>query len=226
MFCSKCGAENEEGASFCKKCGNNLQEKINTPIKNENDKSIRRSKGKKMWLLLVVIIVLLILGGVGTILWQADILTEENDEDITRGYNASVTVEEVLEKEKTRKDIKSKIGGYMMESVFNKETQMFEYERIKTENLEEMNYLSYEGGKLFGIEAENIEFGFIYSDDRMSLNSISYKFSESNADEIEQKVSEKYEEYRDDEYWWSTEEYSVKIEEQDNGILVVVSFDK
>ena len=98
MFCSKCGAEYNEGTLFCPKCGMNLQG--NVPTGNVPNKFV---KEKKKWPI-AVIVTLLAIGGTGVVLWQSGMLGGENDDHtanvmndaIAGGYDEDSTVEELL----------------------------------------------------------------------------------------------------------------------------------
>ena len=224
MFCSRCGAEYGEGMSFCQKCGNDLRGNTSIPSQNIVHKPTKK-KRKKRWLI-AVIVVLLISGGAGIALWQLGIWTGWSD-NITRGYNASTTAEEVWEKEKAKKDTKEGIG-WICKETYNEQTDLYEYINEETEDPEEMSRLVYAGGKLFGMKAENIEFDFFHEG---RLSEIRYIFSKEESDyyKVKQKVSEEFKEYRivgkNGEYW-SIENYHVSIsdEEQNNEFRVRVFY--
>ena len=66
MFCTKCGAKNPEDATFCYKCGNELENNVSVdnPKLSTNEKvkdKLPLLKNKK-WLYSIVAVVVLLLG--------------------------------------------------------------------------------------------------------------------------------------------------------------------
>ena len=64
-YCSKCGAELNDGAKFCSNCGNSI-DGGNVQSSNSIDKGVNNSQKKSKTIpVLVIILVLLLLGGLG-----------------------------------------------------------------------------------------------------------------------------------------------------------------
>lgn len=69
MYCSKCGKENEDNASFCKHCGLSLAKKeSNNSMKTENKElasvKIVSSKLKPIWKIIKIILIFFVISGV------------------------------------------------------------------------------------------------------------------------------------------------------------------
>lgn len=217
MFCGKCGAQYDEGALFCPKCGNSLQKNANMPVKEVENTLVKQKKGGKKWLV-AVIIIFLILGGTGFTLWQSDILSVgsgRSSKDITRGYDASTTAAEVMEQEEEKKDT-TLLGGSVETEVWNDVKGIFEYKITETNDPEELRNLAYEGGKFLGVKAEITRFDF-YTNER-ELSHIVYVFLLSDYDKVMDKISKEFGDYKiENEFgeYWSMGDYTVRIKDCD-----------
>ena len=148
-----------------------------------------------------------------------DVTSENINDDITRGYTMSTAAAEVMVQEEERGDT-TLIGGSYLIRMWDDDKGIFVSSIIGTNDPEEMNTLEYKGGKLWGIEAESIEFRFY----DYGLAIMFYTFTDNHYDEVEQKISKEYEGYKivkESGEGWFTEDYNVMISDDDDGYFVV-----
>jgi hypothetical protein len=87
MYCPKCGAENQENAEFCQKCGNQLNATANQPVQGSNGKPTSR-----LTMLLIGVIVLIIAIFGAFIIFGTDVFAEEaiSEEGATNIVNSTI----------------------------------------------------------------------------------------------------------------------------------------
>ncbi len=65
IYCSKCGAPNDEGASFCSKCGSRLAKESEDNFYNQQDKQDYATQRRKEDRWLITLLLCVFLGGLG-----------------------------------------------------------------------------------------------------------------------------------------------------------------